>query len=149
MLEQETASIIAFILKNTNGLHPYYYEVPQSFRIPSVYFPEPELSSKALNLGAYRLEYILRIQFRDKDSPSVNKAATAAFTAILGKRRILPRINENGEPDGSFFMLKYPEVKILDTGVAQLTVKWDSPRTYEDSGVKMQTLKNTENLYQE
>lgn len=46
-LEQEIASIIRFILDATTGLTPYYQQVPDSFIVPAVYFPQPVLRRAA------------------------------------------------------------------------------------------------------
>ena len=44
-LEQEIASVIRFILDSVPGITPYYWDIPEGFVVPSVFFPQPELTS--------------------------------------------------------------------------------------------------------
>ena len=43
-LEQEIASVIRFILDSVPGITPYYWDIPEGFVVPSVFFPQPELT---------------------------------------------------------------------------------------------------------
>ena len=38
-LEQEIASVIRFILDSVPGITPYYWDIPEGFVVPSVFFP--------------------------------------------------------------------------------------------------------------
>lgn len=40
-LEQEIASVIRFILDSLPGITPYYWDIPEGFVVPSVFFPQP------------------------------------------------------------------------------------------------------------
>ena len=40
-LEQEIASVIRFILDSVPGITPYYWDIPEGFVVPSVFFPQP------------------------------------------------------------------------------------------------------------
>jgi len=57
MLEQELASIIAFLLKALGEVYPYYHTMPQSFKVPAIYFPSPEINTGADTLESFTVEY--------------------------------------------------------------------------------------------
>ena len=131
MLEQEIASAIKFILDSAGGPAPYYYEVPQDFLVPAVYFPKPEVMSGGDTLLTYALTYSWYIKFFHKDEPLAYELGFAALTALQYKKNVVPLIDETGALTGRGFRLKDPALKMLDRA-AQLTLVWDSPRPYYD-----------------
>ena len=63
MLEKEIASIIRFILESCGNPVPYYHNMPESFIVPSVYFPVPEVSQNPDTMSAYGAEYTMFVNF--------------------------------------------------------------------------------------
>ena len=129
MLEQEIASAIKFILKNTENPAPYYYSVPQDFMVPAAYFPSPEVVSGGDTLTTYALDYSWFIKFFHKDTESAYELAHKALTTIKRMRCTIPLIDEAGESTGRSFRLSDPTLKPLDHA-AQLTIRWASRRPY-------------------
>lgn len=56
-LEQEIASVIRFILDSVPGITPYYWDIPEGFVVPSVFFPQPELTPLGDTFASYAVEY--------------------------------------------------------------------------------------------
>lgn len=52
-LEQEIASVIRFILDSVPGITPYYWDIPEGFVVPSVFFPQPELTPLGDTFASY------------------------------------------------------------------------------------------------
>ncbi len=129
MLEQEIASAMKFIIKNSGSPAPYYYKVPQDFFVPAVYFPSPEIESDGYTLNTYALTYSWFIKFFDKNTQSAYAAGLAALTALQDARNVIPLIDTTGKLTGRGFRLKDPKLKPLDSA-AQLTLSWESPRPY-------------------
>lgn len=130
MLEQEIASAIKFILESAGNPAPYYWNVPQDFAVPAVYFPVPEITSGGDTLNSYNLNYTWFIKFFHKDTQSAHELATAALTALQSRRNLIPLINETRELTDRGFRTKDPELKEIDGGAVQLTLSWNSPRPY-------------------
>jgi hypothetical protein len=130
MLEQEIASAIKFILESADNPAPYYYEVPQDFLVPAVYFPPPEILSRGDTLATYALEYSWYVKFFHKDAQSAHALGMAALTALQYKKNIVALIDTAGELTGRGFRMNDPALKIIDDGAVQLALSWDSRRPY-------------------
>lgn len=130
VLEQEIASIIRFILDSTTGLTPYYHQVPESFVVPSVYFPQPVFMSRGETFATYALEYDWLIKFFASTDAEAQANAAIALNAICAARRLVPLIDESGQPVGRGVRLKDPELKKADDNAYQIELRWDSRRPY-------------------
>lgn len=140
MLEQEIASIIKYVLDRAGNPAPYYYEVPQHFLSPAVYFPTPEVTTCGETFSTYGMDYAWYIKIFHKSSHQAYSLGMRVLQAIKGNRNLIPLISENGEETGGGVRLNDPKLKTLDNGVAQLTLEWRSRRPYEkEEAVKMQT----------
>jgi hypothetical protein len=129
-LEQEIASVIRFVLDSVPGITPYYWSIPEGFIIPSVFFPQPELTPRGDTLLSYAVEYNLYIKFFSGTDEDAYSNAATALNALCAARLLVPLIDET-EAAGGGVRLKDPGgVKRLDTGTAQLTLHWDSRRPY-------------------
>ncbi len=132
-LEQETASIIKFILDKTGSPAPYYSDVPEGFSVPSVFFPQPEIASGGDTFLTYELEYAWYIVFFHKSAQDAYDLGLTALTAIKKARNLIPLIDETGAQIDDGIRLDDPKLKALDDGAAQLTLTWRSRRPYEDT----------------
>lgn len=133
MLEQELASIMSFISEKARAPSPYYYNVPQHFEVPAVYFPSPEIKTGGETLSAYGMDYIWYILFFHKTSREAYGLGLEVLTAIREGRNLIPVIAEDGSKlKGSWLRVNDPELIVVDTGAAQLTVSWRSRRPYGD-----------------
>lgn len=131
MLEQEIASIIKFVIDNSDNPAPYYHEIPQSFTIPAVYFPTPEIASGGDALSSYALEYSWFIKFFHESTEKAYPHALQALVALKQKRNLVPLIDETGEHIGKGVRIKDPAIRKVDDGVFQLSISWISRRLYD------------------
>lgn len=130
-LEQEIASVIRFILDSVPGITPYYWDIPEGFVVPSVFFPQPELTPLGDTFASYAVEYDWYIRFFASTDEDAYASAAAALNALCAARLLVPLIDKTGAAAGGGVRLKDPGgVKRLDTGTAQLTLHWDSRRPY-------------------
>lgn len=139
MLEQELASIMKYTLDKAEKTSPYYYEVPRHFTVPAVYFPTPEITTGGETFLTYRMEYVWRIIFFHKSSHKAYALGLEVLTAIKGNRNLIPLITQTGEEaEEGGIRLDDPELKVLDSGAAQLTLSWISRRPYNDTAAGAQ-----------
>lgn len=130
-LEQEIASVIRFVLDSVPGITPYYWSIPEGFIVPSVFFPQPELTPRGDTLLSYAVEYNLYIKFFSSTDEDAYSNAATALNALCAARLLVPLIDETGAAVGGGLRLKDPGgVKKLDTGVVQLALTWDSRHPY-------------------
>lgn len=135
-LEQETASIIKFVLDHTDNPYPYYESIPESFVVPAAYFPSPEVMSDGETLRTYGLDYAVYVKFFAKTSNGAFELAHKAVEEIRKARNLIPLIGNDGtEIEGEGIRINDPDLRVIDEGVAQAVISWRSRRPYnrEDS----------------
>lgn len=94
MLEQELASIMKYTLDRAGNPSPYYYEVPQHFTVPAVYFPTPEITTGGETFATYNMEYAWYIKFFHKSSQEAYALALAVLTAIKETVTLFPSLQK-------------------------------------------------------
>ena len=103
----------------------------EGFIIPSVFFPQPELTPRGDTLLSYAVEYNLYIKFFSGTDEDAYSNAATALNALCAARLLVPLIDETGAAAGGGLRLKDPGgVKKVDTGVVQFALTWDSRRPY-------------------
>lgn len=107
-LEQEIASVIRFILDSVPGTTPYYWDIPEGFVVPSVFFPQPELASLGDTFASYAVEYDWYIRFFASTDEDAYASAAAALNALCAARLLVPLIDETGAAAGGGVRLKDP-----------------------------------------
>ncbi|MCC8136257.1 MAG: hypothetical protein LIO40_06270 [Ruminococcus sp.] len=141
LLEQEIASIMAFALKYADNPRPYYYNVPESFQYPAMYFPQPEISTGGETFRTYAMRYAWYIKIFCDTTENAYEQAWKVLTALKRQRNLVPLIDEDGEyiaGCGNKLRLDDPSIKTIDTGAAQITLTWTSRRPYAyDEAEKM------------
>ncbi len=129
MLEQEMASIIKFVLDESNNPAPYYWKVPESFTIPSVFFPPPEIVTGADTLSTYSMDYAWNIVMFGRSDQAAYEMGAMVNERIRFYHNLIPLIDTEGERiDGRFVRVDDPSTKLLDSGAMQLVVTWTSHR---------------------
>ena len=110
-LEQEIASVIRFILDSVPGITPYYWDIPEGFVVPSVFFPQPELTPLGDTFASYAVEYDWYIRFFASTDEDAYASAAAALNALCAARLLVPLIDETGAAAGGGVRLKDPTSK--------------------------------------
>lgn len=131
MLEQEIASIIKFTLDAAGNPSPYYYDVPEGFTVPAVYFPSPEISTRGETFRTYAMEYAWYIKFFGHTSEVAHELALRVLVALKRGRNLVPIIGEDGNPTGEKLRIDDPEIKGADRGATILKVYWISRKLYD------------------
>lgn len=138
LIEQETASIMKFALNNAGNVSPLYYSVPESFRYPAMYFPQPEIITSGDTVETYAMRYLWFIKIFCETTEKAHEIAWKVLTALKQNRNLVPLIDENGRSSGKLLRLDDPSVSNIDTGVSQLSVSWTSRRPYtQENSQKM------------
>lgn len=133
MLEQELASIIKFVLSAAGDPNPYYWNVPDGFSFPAVFFPTPEIESMGDTFRTYRLDYTWYVQFFHTSTQAAHDMALSVYEAIKRARNLVPLIDEHGEylTEGiKGIRIGEPALKPTDNGAVQLMIRFASRRPY-------------------
>lgn len=129
-MEQEIASAIKFIIEASGDSAPYYWEMPQDFLVPAVYFPPPEIESFGHTFNDYALSFSWFVKFFHKDAALAHEACLSVLNAIKERRCYIPLIDAEGRRTKRSFRMNDPRMRNLDGGATQLTLMWDVPRAY-------------------
>lgn len=130
-LEQEVASIIAAAQRIAGDIGYYYWNLPESFRYPAMFFPTPEITTNGDTFRSYASEYSWYIKVFSETTEQAHRIALTVLTALKEARNYVPLIDEEGQPTGKNLRLKDPSLKKLDEGVVELVVEWTSRRPYD------------------
>lgn len=130
-LEQEVASIMAFALSGAGSPSPYYYDVPEQFNFPAMYFPQPEISTRGETFRTYASEYAWYINILCETTQEAHERGLALLTKLKQARNLVPVIDTEGNDTGEKLRLNDPALKNIDTGVVQVTIEWTSRRPYD------------------
>ena len=129
-LEQEVASAARFIISALGNVKPYYWEVPASFAVPSVFFPSPEIETAGDTLDTYEMAFTWHVKLFHKTDGEAQNLAQTALVAIKRARNCLPLYNVDGSAVGYCFRVLDPSIKQVERGAWQMELRWDSSRYF-------------------
>lgn len=130
MLEKEFAAVIRVILDSAGSPAPYYHNIPESFIVPSVFFPSPEIEFKPDTLSSYGSEYILYVNFFHSTTELAYELAMLVYHDIVRRRRLIPLIDSNEKKTGELMRINNINVKKVDECAYQLQLDWISRTPY-------------------
>ena len=130
MLDQELASAMRFLIKNSGNPKPHYFRIPEGFKLPAVYFPEPQLDTDGFTLDEYALDFTWPVKFFADTDRAAHAMGFQALTELKRKNNLILLIDEDGNTLERGFRTREPVLRLIDDGVAQLMLRWTSPRPY-------------------
>lgn len=122
----EIASIMKYIIEKANNPTPYYYNVPEGFIVPAVFFPKPEIDTRGETFNSYAMSYIWNVKFFDKTKQGEYDMAFAVLKAIKDDRNLIPIIDAQGIETNKFARLSDPKLTEIDDGPIQIEIGFDS-----------------------
>lgn len=115
-----------------NPVKIYPERIPQNMAIPSMYFPVPIVVSSGDTFSSYRNSYQLFIKVFADTTQIAHGKAYLIGEGICRDRFIIPTVCQTGAPTGEYMRLNSDiQIKALDEGVVQLSLKWDSRYPYD------------------
>lgn len=132
-MRQDEASIARRICEILPDAAVYYEKLPDAgFKIPAVYFPAPELTSRGDTLTGWAAKYSWHVKIFAATARKARELADKVVDVLMTARRIVPLFDDEGNPTGQTVRIDDPSVKAIDDspGAAQLTITWDSCRDY-------------------
>lgn len=144
--EQETASIIKFVLDKTGELTPYYGNLPKDYVLPAVVFRIPDILISGDTLSTYKADYNWNIQFFGNTADEAYEFGNKAFTEIIERRSLVPYIDTEGEEKKQGIRINAFELSGIDECVVQLKILYTIRRPYTRQEVQKMQEYDT-NLY--
>ena len=131
MLTQEVASLVHFIDALELGIVKRYFgEVPESFAVPSIYYPTPEIDNRGFSTGSYEKVSVIFLKVYDSTSVSSNAIAQKIVDSIMQAKRNIPFYNNEGSPENVSFRVYDLETRNIDAGVTQIEISYKNKIPY-------------------
>lgn len=124
-------SSIARVCLELSGIG-YFYEdnVPENFMVPSLYFPVPAVYPSASALGSYQSSYSIYANVFAVNKREAGELAEKIVQGIMLKKCRIPVFEENGADSGEVIKLNPPSFKVIDEGMAQVTLTYNIVRAF-------------------
>ncbi|MDR0883371.1 MAG: hypothetical protein LBN05_01995 [Oscillospiraceae bacterium] len=132
-MEQDLGSVARYVLAHTDAT-PYYHNMPSNFTTPAVYFPAPSIAAGEGTTSGYAMAYRWDILFFAPETQGAIDRAVAVASAILANHREIPQVDPETlevQPEHPMLLDK-PTTRIIEAGVAQLSLSWISRRGYPE-----------------
>lgn len=130
LLEAEVASIARKMNSISAVQNIYFDEVPEGFSYPSFYFPPVEQTTKGDTLLTFAYDNVLFIKVFAKSTKAAMQMAHAITHSISREKNLIPIVNEDGTYSTDKLRLKNISFKSVETGAAQIYVRWHSVHEY-------------------
>ena len=130
-LTQAVASLYHFISGLNLGIAKSYFgEVPESFAVPSVFYPTPETDNRGYSTSGYETDSIIFLKVFDKTSMESNYIAQQIVEGIMKARRNIPIYGDDGTPTGIDYHIYKVNSRNLETGVTQIEISYKTQTSY-------------------
>ena len=134
-MEQYEASLARVCLE-LSGINELYDEqVPEDFKVPSLYFPPKEVDPNASALNSFEEASTLYIQLFASTRTHAEELAHKIVKGIMLKRCRIPVYNVDGTDSGALLKLDTPTARVVDEGVAQITVTYRVHYSFTEASV--------------
>lgn len=148
-MEQIAASIARYILTAAGNITPYYNDLKEGFKVPSIFFPEFEVGTSREDFDTYAFNNAWYVKFFHSTTEQACSLAKRVLAKIVGGRYYVPILNKDGTDTGRKIRISRAEIKKVDDGVYQMWLDWDESYEYDDlsnKSEKMQTYDISLNL---
>lgn len=126
-LEQNLASAIRYIQDNTaEGTEYYFGEIPEDYKVPSIYFQLPYTTGSKATLRSYRTRMTLNIWFMDAGTWNAQRRASDMMENIMLDDCVFPIVEKDGEKRETGLRVVEPETRKIENGIVQLAFSFDS-----------------------
>ena len=121
-----------------SGISTLYTDnMPASFAVPSLYFPpfESDLSGSALN--NYQTDYSVYVKVFAHTRQEAMELAEDIVQGIMRLKCCLPVYNADGTESGEVLKTSPPAARVIDEGVAQITLRYRIIRKFAETEVPL------------
>lgn len=110
----------------------YTGKVPSDFKIPCLYLPPDDLGSSKSALNNYAIKHSVYAKVFAKDREAAGEIMTAIVEGIAQMRYRLPVYAQDGTKTGEILQIQPPDARVIDEGVAQITLVYTIKRRYPE-----------------
>lgn len=129
-MDQYESSLARTCLELSGISYLYEDNVPENFMVPSLYFPVPAAFPSVSALGSFRSRYTVYANVFAVSRREAGELAEKIVQGIMRKNCLLPVFEESGADSGKALKLEPPSSKVIDEGMAQVTLSYSIIRFY-------------------
>ena len=134
-MDQYNACLAKACLTYGNLTTLYTGNVPSNFSVPCLYYPPDDLGSSKSALNNYAMEHTIYAKVFAKDRETALDIATSIVSGITMNRFRIPIYDEEGTATGELLRIDPPNSRIIDEGVAQITLVYKIQRKYPEPDI--------------
>lgn len=149
MFLQEIASIMKFVLDNSDGVSPYYNSVPENFVVPSVYFNVPIAKTRGDTTSGYSIDYDFDILFFHKTVNEAYDITLNVLTIINSNKCKIPLIDWEGKPTGKYVRISETSISKSDEIKVSLKLTFSMLKPYTTKQYEKMKTYTIEDFYKE
>ena len=136
-MREDFASVVNFIMKNVGKnakAQDYYENIKDGFKLPAIYFPEPECNLSKDTFGnQYQHSNMLFVQIFHLTNDDAYSLASDIANEFFKTGCYIPIINFDGNEAGLFLHINVQKVSRIDDCVAQVQLSWNYGSRYLNS----------------
>lgn len=129
-MDQHYASLARACASMGDFTQLYMENLPSDFAVPSLYFPPPETDPSGSAFNSYRTDYTVYAKVFAATRQDAEALAEGISQGIMLKKCRLPIYDIDGKETGSIMKVEPPTTRIIDEGVAQITLIYRIIRGY-------------------
>lgn len=126
-LEQDLASAIRFIQDNAaEGTEYYFGEIPENYKVPSIYFQTPYTFGSKATLRSYKTKVTLNVWFMAGTTWDAQKNASDMMGNIMLSDCIFPIVDLDGNKLKAGLRISDLETKRIENEIVQLSFSFNT-----------------------
>ncbi|MCX4377589.1 MAG: hypothetical protein OSJ61_15635 [Lachnospiraceae bacterium] len=129
-MNQYEASLARICLECSGISVLYEDNVPEKFVVPSLYFPAAEIFSAGSALNSYQTKYAVYAKVFAYTKREAGELAEKIVKGIIQRNCRFPVYNKDGTNSGTVIKLEAPASRIVDEGMAQVTLSYKIIRAF-------------------
>lgn len=135
-ITQTVAGLYHFINGLSLGIVKHYFgEIPESFAVPSVYYPEEETNYNGWSTNTYEADSVIYLKVFGKDSTESDYIARQITEGIMQAERNIPLYDSEGVATGISFRINNVAKRKLEFGVTQIQISYKTHEGYSQRPV--------------
>lgn len=118
------------------SLKAIFHNMPEQFKVPAIYYPNPTVTSNNDTLSSFLLTYSWFVKIFAASTEDAYEIAAQIQRDLCGDRFSIPIKNDDGSMDGNrHIRIKRLEIKQIDDSVYQVYLLWEERVQYNDIGL--------------
>jgi len=109
----------------------YIKELPETIKVPSMFFPQPNILHLPFSKQSYQVNYTMNVQLFEKDTPTAMQKAESIAHSIRKNKSSIPLLNNDGTRDERNIVFSTVSCESVEEGIVQIRLEWEWEFNYK------------------